>query len=522
MKKILLFLFIIFLGITAHANETRAVWLTTIGGIDWPHSHGSYTQKEEFISILDQLSQAGINTVLLQTRVRATTIFPSDMELWDGCITGFPGTAPDYDPLAFAIEECHKRGMKLHAWIVSIPIGKWNGAGCRNLRSSHPKLIKKIGEDGFMNPEADGTADYIAEFCREVTQKYDIDGIHLDYIRYPDTWGKIRDRDDARQNITRIVEAVHHEVKALKPWVQLSCSPVGKYADTKRQRSSGWNARDIVCQDAALWMQQGLMDAIYPMMYFRDHNFYPFAIDWKERCNGRIVAPGLGIYLMHRSEGNWPLSDITREMYVLRQYGMGITMFRSKFLTDDTKGIYKFTEHFNSTPALQQPMTWYDVTPPPAPEKISYADGVLSWEKIDGDVNYNIYCSETSPVDTKNPENLVMAEYSNTSVTLPPLKKAQYFTVTAIDRYGNESEVTMPSVSPQGIVTPVKPVEITRFMDSVAPNQMIIIRSIQGVPLFMGYKNQLPELPPGHYKVYSQGKKMKNRHLLGWVEVPMK
>ena len=143
MKKILLFLFIIFTSITAHANETRAVWLTTIGGIDWPHSHGSYTQKEEFISILDQLSQAGINTVLLQTRVRATTIFPSDMEPWDGCITGFPGTAPDYDPLAFAIEECHKRGMKLHAWIVSIPIGKWNGAGCRNLRSTHPKLIKK-------------------------------------------------------------------------------------------------------------------------------------------------------------------------------------------------------------------------------------------------------------------------------------------------------------------------------------------------------------------------------------------
>ena len=80
MKKILLFLFIIFTSITAHANETRAVWLTTIGGIDWPHSHGSYTQKEEFISILDQLSQAGINTVLLQTRVRATTIFPSDMD----------------------------------------------------------------------------------------------------------------------------------------------------------------------------------------------------------------------------------------------------------------------------------------------------------------------------------------------------------------------------------------------------------------------------------------------------------
>jgi hypothetical protein len=266
-------------------------------------------------------------------------------------------------------------------------------------------------------------------------------------------------------------------------------------------------------------MQQGLMDAIYPMMYFRDQHFYPFAIDWKERSNGRIVAPGLGIYLMHRDEGNWSLSDITREMYVLRQYGMGVAMFRSKFLTDDTKGIYQFTELFNATPALQQPMTWYDVAPPSAPKHISYAGGVLSWEKTDGDVNYNIYCSEISPVDTKNPENLVMAEYRDTSVVLPPLKTEQYFTVTAIDRYGNESVV--PPVVRKPLVKTVKPTDITLFMETVPPNQMIIIRSIQGVSLFMGYKNHLPPLSPGQYKVYSQGKKMKNRHLLGWFEVPM-
>ncbi len=522
MPKIILFLFIyIGISLSAIANETRAVWLTTIGGIDWPHSYSSIEQKAELTHILDDLAAAGINTILLQTRIRATTIFPSSMEPFDGCLTGHPGKTPSYDALQYAIEECHRRGMKLHAWIVTIPIGKWKGEGCRNLRSTHPELVKKIGDEGFLNPEASGTADYIADFCKEVTEKYDIDGIHLDYIRYPDTWKKIRNRDDARDNITRIVEAVHREVKALKPWVQLSCSPVGKYADTKRQSSIGWNARDIVCQDVALWMQEGLMDAIYPMMYFRNQHFYPFVIDWKERSHGRIVAPGLGVYMLHRNERNWALSDITREMYILRQNGLGITMFRSKFLTDDTKGIYQFTKDFNALPALPSAMSWYDVTPPAAPKSIKYSDGMLSWEKVGDDVTYNVYCSKTSPVDIHNPENLVMADFNGTAIQLPPLKSKHYFTVTTTDRYGNESP--LPTVTPsKASKMSDHPEDINTFLDGVPSSQMILLRTLQGTDIFMGYKNQLPTLSPGHYKVFSQGKKMRNRHLLGWVEVPMK
>ena len=120
-------------------HEVRAVWLTTIGGLDWPHSyaqtaHSIEKQKNELRSILDRLQSANINTILLQTRVRATTIYPSDIEPWDGAMSGHPGQSPGYDPLAFAIDECHRRGMELHAWIVCIPIGKWNGYGCRQLR----------------------------------------------------------------------------------------------------------------------------------------------------------------------------------------------------------------------------------------------------------------------------------------------------------------------------------------------------------------------------------------------------
>ena len=442
-------------------HEMRAVWLATIGGIDWPHSYSrslysELKQKQELCDILDNLSAAGINTVLMQTRIRATTIFPSTMEPWDGCLSGIPTQSPGYDALAFAIDECHKRGMKFHAWVVAIPVGKWDGAGCKALRKSAPSVLKRIGNEGFMNPEADGTASYLARFCKDVAARYDVDGIHLDYIRYPEAWKKIKSHDKGRECITRIVRAIRDAVKEVKPWVMLSCSPIGKYADTKRQWSNGWNARDVVCQDAAQWLEDGLMDALFPMMYFRGDNFYPFLIDWKERSANKIVTPGLGIYFLDEHEKNWALGDITQEMHVLRQFGMGNCMFRSKFFTDNTKGLYDYTKTvYSRTPSLQPAMTWYAKERPAVPWGVAVTnqrDGtwMLSWQadttsaSCEGyggsKVLYNVYGSDTAPVDTKVADNLLMAAYEGTSIVVPQGRTVRHFAVTATDRYGNESE----------------------------------------------------------------------------------
>ena len=430
-------------------HEVRAVWLTTIGGIDWPHSYSKTTQQQELISILDQLQQAGINTVLIQTRVRATTIFPTTTEPWDGCITGWVGKSPGYDPLQMCIDECHKRGMECHAWIVTIPVGKWNGTGCKQLRQKYPTLIRKIGDEGYMNPEMPETGDYLAKFCAEVTRKYDVDGIHLDYIRYPETWKLKVSRPQGRQYITSIVTKIHRAVKSLKPWVKLSCSPIGKYDDLARYKSSGWNANTTVCQDAQGWLRDGLMDALFPMMYFQGNNFYPFAVDWQEHSYGRIVAPGLAVYMMHPREKNWDLDVITREMSVLRQIGLGCTFFRSKFFTDNTKGIYDFTRDFNITPALIPPMTWAGKAAPSAVSQLNVKRGmsadILSWQKAadysDGDyLLYNVYASESLPVDINNPENLIAVRQRDLSITVPHNGRTFYYAVTAMNRYGLESQ----------------------------------------------------------------------------------
>lgn len=439
--------------------EVRAVWLTTIGGIDWPHSYAqsersAEKQKEELRAILDRLQKANINTVLLQTRIRATTIYPSQYEPWDGCLSGFPGKSPGYDALQFAIDECHKRGMEVHAWVVTIPVGKWNSYGCRQLRKRFPRLIKRIDQDGYMDPEATQTGCYLAEMCREIVQRYDVDGIHLDYIRYPETWKFRISKDQARGNITRIVEKIHQAVKKEKPWVKMSCSPIGKFDDLSRYWSHGWNAYTKVAQDAQAWLKDGLMDELFPMMYFRGDQFFPFAIDWKEHSYGKIIAPGLCIYFLDPKEGKWNISDITSELYHLRNIGEGHAFFRNKFLLDNHQGVYDFvTAHFNRYPALVPPMTWESNKRPQQPVTLCIEENegttTLRWDNSlqyeDGtaiktpSIYNNVYASNEYPVDVHDARNLILTRTTRRQLTTRTGNTPTYYAVTTTDGFGNES-----------------------------------------------------------------------------------
>lgn len=524
--------------------EVRAVWLTTIGGIDWPHSYAGSArsierQKDELRDILDRLQRANINTVLLQTRIRATTIYPSAYEPWDGCLSGKPGKSPGYDALKFAIDECHRRGMELHAWVVAIPVGKWNAAGCVRLRKRHPGLVRKIGDEGYMDPEKPQTAEYLADLCAEITGNYDIDGIHLDYIRYHETWPMKVSRRQGRTNITNIVRAISRRVKSIKPWVKMSCSPIGKYKDLSRFSSYGWNAYERVCQDAQAWLRDGLMDELFPMMYFRGNQFYPFALDWNEHSYGRIVAPGLGIYFMSPREKDWPLADITREMLTLRHYGMGHAFFRSKFFTDNVKGIYDFTaQSFNQYPALIPPMTWQSSARPSAPSGLSrrtQEDNVelLSWTPADKDttrIMYNVYSSREYPVNTDDARNLTVVRLRKSSLIIPH-DPTRHYAVTATDRYGNESTPlqerhTNPDTPETRITDRLLKCDGKTLSlpekGSVLDASFVTIETLQGhivaTRLYNGTVADVSSLPEGMYVLRSLGRKGVT-HRLGYFVI---
>lgn len=526
MRRINILFILFYFVLTSHAqsivcntqtpkHEVRAVWLTTIGGIDWPHSYAQSSrsidkQKMELIRILDRLQEAHINTVLLQTRIRGTMIYPSQYEPWDGCLSGFPGKSPGYDALQFAIDECHKRGMELHAWVVTIPIGKWNGLGCQSLRKRFPKMVCKIEGDGYMNPEMPQTATYLANICREITHRYDVDGIHLDYIRYPETWKKIGNLDKARQNITRIVEKIHEAVKGEKPWVKLSCSPIGKFDDLSRYWSHGWNAYTKVAQDAQGWLRNGLMDELFPMMYFRGDQFYPFAIDWQENSDGKIIAPGLGIYFLDPKEGKWNIQDVTAEMFHLRNIGQGHAFFRCKFLLDNHQGIYDFvTNTFNLYPALVPPMSWLSHKKPLPPTGLVVSSKeeatILSWTNTNRYedntqpryIYNNVYASHEYPVDTQDAKNLICPRKIGNKLQLGPLDDSSlYFAITSMDEYGNESEpcqmdaqhIKNTSMGRQGKAKLLKihdeyvelPISITQ-----TDVKYILVRSLQNQPIYI-------------------------------------
>ena len=257
-------------------------------------------------------------------------------------------------------------------------------------------------------------------------------------------------KDDwRRENITRIVRKIHADVKALKPWIRLSCSPVGKSRDVSRFSARGWAAYTTVHQDAQGWLRDGIMDMLCPMMYFEGDHFYPFAADWQEQSYGRTIAPGLGIYFLHPKERDWEWGIVQRELCYLRQQGLqGQAYFRSRFLTDNTNLRQVFYPH----PALLPAMTWQSEKQPDAPQiteqkRVDGTNEYIAWKAVEVDgqpCRYAIYASRETPVDTGKPENLVTVTwkpeytYSLLSSTLYGLHLA----VTALDRYWNESQAT--------------------------------------------------------------------------------
>jgi Uncharacterized protein conserved in bacteria len=473
LKALLLSLLIVTLNVPLQAQEAwmpaatpkreyRAVWLTTIKNLDWPSvaattAAGEQQQRKELCAILDTLQAVGINTVLLQTRLRGDVIYPSLREPTSAFITGKEGNqTTTYDPLRFAIDECHKRGMQCHAWMVAL----------------------QVKDNQYVNPASAAVVSHLCDMVREVVRGYDVDGIHLDYLRYPErsTGQQVNkstrqrsnkstgnDAQTKRDNVTACLRAVYRTVKAEKPWVCVSTAPLGKYRSTARASSQGWNAYNTVYQEAQEWLHEGICDALFPMMYYDGGNFYPFVDDWAAHTYGRHFAAGLGIYQLASSELNWSLRTIRSQMNYVRNFGngtyassaYGYALFRAGFIMNNTKGIRDELRYLNASPALVPAMTWHSSSRPDSPSAVSFTlvdDSIhISWaankptnqqvNKSASEFHYNLYCAVGKAIDIDNASCLYLIYQSGPTITVPRLTRTQDVTyaLTAIDRYGNES-----------------------------------------------------------------------------------
>ncbi|MDD2476717.1 MAG: hypothetical protein PHI32_12510 [Dysgonamonadaceae bacterium] len=229
--------------------------------------------------------------------------------------------------------------------------------------------------------------------------------------------------------------------------MQVSSAPLGRYRPL-HNKNDGWNAFETVFQDAGYWMMSGKHDALYPMMYYRDQLFYPFADDWVLHSNKRIIVPGLGPYQM--LELGWPKEDIVNQMDYSRTKQMaGQAYFRTENVLANVKGILFSINDFYKYPAKLPAMTWLSDTLPDPPfdltaEKVK---GIfqLKWKSNkDERITYTVYKSDSAEFDIQNAGKIVA-----TGIREPMFEQyvedndeAYYYYITSSDAFNNESVVS--------------------------------------------------------------------------------
>ncbi|MDH6355657.1 uncharacterized lipoprotein YddW (UPF0748 family) [Dysgonomonas sp. PH5-45] len=449
------------------ATEVRAVWLATNWSLDWPSADMSIDQqKKEMRRKLDALQRANFNTVLFQTRIRGDVFYRSAIEP----VSPFFRSSyiNSFDPLAFVIEECHRRGMECHAWFVTFPVGSKKQVERMKKTSvvSKNKGICKLHKgEWYLDPGNPEARKYILSLVSEIVSGYDIDGIHFDYIRYPENaktfpdndtykkYGKGMSLDDwRRSNINTLVTDIYKSVKKKKKWVQVSSSPLGRYRPLPVKPNDGWTAYADVFQDAGHWLRSGAHDAIFPMMYYKEELFYPFLEDWMEQAAGRLIVPGLGAYMMNEPERNWSLQNILDQVdYARQKQTAGQAFYRTETILSDSKDILTtLSRHYYQYPAKLPPLTWLSTTRPAPPKNLEVfktrnGTTCLQWEAADSDdeqLSYTVYRSFADRANTENSESIVITGLRQNKIFLcvENTDVGIYYSVTASDRFHNESE----------------------------------------------------------------------------------
>ena len=294
--------------------EFRATWLATVSSIDWPKTKAKDAtsraqQQKELTDILDKLQAGNMNACYMQVRSLCDAMYQSSYEPWSAALTGTRGKDPGYDPLAFAIEEAHKRGLELHIWVnpfrvtssgsVSTSDQVYKNAGQWIIKYGNGSFSGQIIDPGY--PEA---RKYVIKVLMEIVNKYDVDGILMDDYFYPyggtttedaaskalykpdnvvDVNGKGGTDDDwRRSNVDDCMKMLYDTLQATKPWVRFGMGTFGiwttqakvaqAYGITLPSGITGLDDYDVQACNPVEWVKHGYVDYINPQLYWsRDY-----------------------------------------------------------------------------------------------------------------------------------------------------------------------------------------------------------------------------------------------------------
>jgi uncharacterized lipoprotein YddW (UPF0748 family) len=393
-------------------------------------------QRAELSAMLDAAAAARLNTVVLHVRLASDALYPTSYAPWSVFLTGKSGVGPSpaYDPLQFAIDEAHARGLQLHAWFnpfrAMLPnlVGK---AAPSHVTRKHPEWIRKYGSQTWIDPGEPAARQYVLDAILDVVKRYDVDGIQIDDyfypyresrtvvrrvrgknvrsrvdIQFPDdaTWAKygrknFSDRDAwRRDNINRFIETLYADVKALKPAVAVGISPFGIWRPGNPPGITGLDSFAEIYADSRRWLREGWLDYVAPQLYWQvggAQDRFRKLDDWWHTQNpqGRYIWPGLYTSRVYGgTRDRWAMSEISRQIAELRDARIGTAdapghvHFRMGALTADGNRLAAALVETYQERAIVPAFPWLGAAVPAAPQvSVVGTDGPATFAVAPGD-----------------------------------------------------------------------------------------------------------------------------------------
>lgn len=467
-------------------REFRGAWLHIIGQSQWQNKTVDQTKKY-IIDQLNKLQEAGCNAVIFQVRPTADAFYISELEPWTKWYTGSRGKAPDplWDPMAFTIEEAHKRGMEFHAWMNPYRVTSGN----ETLPASHdankePWRFMRYNGMVFFDPAYQENRDFICEVVADIVTRYDIDAIHMDdyFYPYPKQGSPLPDNDSYKQfgngmsredwrrdNVNKLIKQLNTTIKDIKPWVRFGISPFGiwrnKKNDPRGSESNGLQNYDNLYADILLWAKNGWVDYLAPQLYWElDLKVAPsrhLAKWWNDNSYGVDVYIGQDVNRTMKTAdpGNHDKNELATKVKLSRDLPnvKGNIWWHGYWVTENLKGVKdSLANKHQSTIAL--PPAYGDKSKKPAPVKdlkiVKENNNImLTWtppasgskESETDAVKFLVYefFPDEKP-DLENSEAIINmtpdSRVKLNSVNEESSLSGSTFVVTAIDRMNRESE----------------------------------------------------------------------------------
>ncbi len=393
-------------GVPEVPREFRAIWIATVSNIDWPSRPGlnSFEQQGELIAILNRAVKLNMNAIVLQVRPATDAIYASTLEPWTEYIAGQMGRPPEpyYDPLAFAVEESHKRGLELHAWFN--PYRSRHPSARSDISQDHlsntrPTLVRKYGRHLWLDPGDSAVRRHSVRVIEDVVKRYDVDGIHFDdyfypykerdsanviidfpdsvtYAAYVKTGGKLVRDDWRRNNVDTFIREVYRSIKSTKPWVKFGISPFGVWRAGVPETIKGFDAYGELYADSKKWLNEGWVDYFTPQLYWaisRQDVSYPVLLNWwvSENTKRRNMWPGnFTSRVGSTGDPSWKTQEILDQISVtrLQDGATGNVHFSARVFMQNRDSINeRLLAGPYAGPALVPPSRWLDSIPPRIP-----------------------------------------------------------------------------------------------------------------------------------------------------------